>query len=279
MHITSGWRVALAIVLAAGALSWTAPTAAQDDPRQDAAASLYKIAQEEFAAENYQEALDKLTEVQKLDPNPVILYNIGRCYEELGQLADAAEFFQAAAADKSLPEGLYAEVGRRLPKLMPALRLREARILVAATVANGLQRGEEHALQAYVNTRQVVSVTPVGPEPVYLWSGVAVAGAGVVLVGIGAITDLGLSDPIDELKDPATRRDAARTGQLQDEIDSGQTLALSMYLAGAAAVVAGGVLVGLGFLEPEEAADASAWRIGPAVGPGVVGVQMGGWFP
>jgi tetratricopeptide (TPR) repeat protein len=283
MHITSGSRTALAAVLAAVVLLLATTATAQDnDARKEAAASMYKVAVGEFGAGNYAEALDKLAEVYELDPNPVILYNIGRCYEELGQLAEAAEYFQRAAADDTLPEQLYAEVGKRLPKLMPALRRREARGIVSATVASGLTRGEEEALQAYVNTKEriVAPVTPAGPDPVFLWSGVATAGVGVVLLGVGAVVDVGLADPIDELKDPQTRRDAARTKSLQDEIDSGQTLAVSMYLAGAAAVIAGGVLVTLGFMDGAEAppAEGAALRWGPTLAPGMVGFQFGGQF-
>lgn len=282
MHIPLVWRGTLAVALAACFVLAAAPAVAQDDSRKEAAASMYKVAQEEFGAGNFAEALDKLIEVYELDPNPVILYNIGRCYEELGQLADAAEYFQRAAADQNLPEQLYAEVGKRLPKLMPALRLREAQALSSSAVTNGLSRGEEQALQAYVETKETGPVGPVatGPDPVFFWSGVALAGAGVVLTGVGLGVDSGLSDPIDELKDPATRSDRARVESLQSEIDSGQTLALTMYLAGAATLVAGGVLITLGLMNEVEAAPAEAttWKFGPALAPGVVGVQFGGQF-
>ena len=281
MHITSGLRWALAAVFVVCGLFLAGSVAAQGDARKEAAASMYKVAQGEFAEGNYAEALDKLKEVHKLDPNPVILYNIGRCYEELGRLADAAEFFQRAAADETLPEQLYAEVGKRLPKLMPALRRREAGGIVSATVATGLTRGEEKALEAYVNTKETVTVPgESGPDPVFLWSGVAAAGVGLVVLGVGAVVDSGLGDPIDELKDPATRTNAARTKALQDEIDSGQTLALSLYVAGAAVFVAGGVLVTLGLMEETAPApgEATSFQWGPALAPGMVGLQFGGQF-
>jgi tetratricopeptide (TPR) repeat protein len=257
------------------------------DARRDAASSMYSLAKSEFAAENYKVALEKLIEVQKLDPNPVILYNIGRCYEELQELAKAADYFQQAAADPNLPQALLAEVGKRLPVLMPAMNLRESFALVQTAVGAALTRSERASVDSFVQSKESAAVVPTvimeAPEadngPLFLWSGVALGGVGLVLAGVGAATDVGLSDPIDELMTPQTRLDAARTRELQDEIESGQSLATTLYVAGGAALVVGGALAVLGLWdegEPEVAP--TGWIVVPGLTENGVGVVVGSSF-
>ena len=166
------------------------------DARKEAAASMYTLAKSEFTAGRYPEALDKLLEVYELDPNPVILYNIGRCYEEVGQLAEAAEYFQRAASDSALPEGLYVEIGKRLPLLLPALNQRQTHALAHKSVARSLLRSEEVALKTFVDQQKgepapvtVQAQAPADNSGLFLWSGVAIGG-----VGLGSIVGKSCED-------------------------------------------------------------------------------------
>lgn len=268
---------------------WAQAQEQDGDARARAAASLYELASKDFAEGRFQEALDKLQEVYKLDPNPVILYNIGRSYEELGDLASAAQFFQQAVSDPTLPQELQAEIGKRLPRVLPALQLREARAVSSNMLRVGLKQAEDDAVAAFVKKQEdkkvVVQPPPVikdqGPDPVLLWSGVgaSVVGAGL-LVG-GMVVDLGLSTPISELKEPETRSDAVRVKQLQDEIDSGQTTAGLLYLSGGVVLVTGGVLVTLALLDGEEApaAEQGSVSVSPLLGTQGAGLSLQGSFP
>jgi hypothetical protein len=256
---------------------------AQDDgARREAAASMYKLAVQQFKAGKYQEALEKLLEVQNLDPNPVILYNIGRCFEELGKLADAAEFFQEASANPELPAALLGEIGKRLPKVLPALKVREARTLAVTAVGVGVTQAGDRSLEAYVDSQNkgeiIISSDNSGRG--FLWGGSAASVVGLGLVSAAVFIDTGLSDPIEELKDPATRTDRARTLALQDSIASDQTTATILYITGGVVLAAGGAMVALSLMSEDEGAEPQEQGVNlvPFVGEGQAGILIGGSF-
>lgn len=292
MERRTWWRraaVAAALLVCLSPLGASAQQGGED-ARSRAAASLYELASKDFAEGRFQASLEKLLEVYKLDPNPILLYNIGRAYEELGDLAEAADYFQRAVADAALPTELQAEVGKRLPRVVPALKLREARGLSANTLRLSVKQAQEGALSAFrerqKNNDPVVIAPPPRVEPAPLgglfWGGVGALAVGAGLLGGGAVVDLGLSGPIDELKDPGTRQDAARTRALQAEIEDDQALAGLLYLSGGVVLVAGGALTALSLLEvgPEApAAGEGAWWLAPVLGPAQVGLGVQGSFP
>ena len=286
------WVVCAALALSSVPLSGGVALA-QDD-QKEVAVGLYKLAVADFRNGDYQEALRKLKEVYKLDPNPIILYNIGRAYEELGQLADAADYFQQAASDEALPENLQAEIGRRLPKVLPALTTRQAFTLSSRTVALSIRQAEDRQRQVFIDaSNDKPEPVETGPKPLMedplFWTSVGLGVVGLGLVGGGVAVDLGLSDEIDELKQEETRADRARTLTLQDDIESGQTSAMILYISGGLAVAAGGALLTYTLMErgevmgPAEDAPAEEPGVGlrwsPIVGDDVVGVTIGGSLP
>ncbi|MEL6181414.1 MAG: tetratricopeptide repeat protein [Myxococcota bacterium] len=281
MMVSVAWLVAG--VPMTGGQAW-----AQDDQKQ-VAVGLYKLAVADFRKGNFPEALRKLKEVYKLDPNPIILYNIGRAYEEMGQLADAADYFQQAAADEKLPEKLQAEIGRRLPKVLPALTVRQAFNLSSRSVALGIRQAEDRQREVFIEASQtpddIPEETPLMEDPLF-WTGVGLGAAGLGLLGGGLVTDLGLSDDIDELKSEETRADSARTLALQDDIESGQTLATVFYISGGVLLLGGGALLAYTLTSGETAVPeaeskpaATGWRWSPIVGDDIVGITVGGALP
>jgi tetratricopeptide (TPR) repeat protein len=260
------------------------PAGEKDDARAKAAENLYTIASAAFQEGRYKEALEKLLQVYDLDPNPVLLYNIGRCHEELGKLAEAADFFQRAVADPALPEELQKQIGLRLPRVLPALKLREANNVVRGLVAVGMRQGEDRSVTAFKERNQRQEPTSHEPNPILLWSGVGAGAVGLGLLGGGALVDAGLGDSISELQQTQTRRDQARTEELQGEIEDGQTTATILYVSGGALLVTGGVLVGVALLgggeeaPAQEAPPLQGWRLLPWVGPTQAGLGVVGGF-
>lgn len=264
----------------------TAPQEEPSEARKEAARGMFRVALEAFKGGRFQEALDKLEEVYKLDPNPIILYNIGRALEELGRLAEAAEYFQRAVADPALPEQLQAEVGRRLPKVLPVLKFRESRLASSQNVALGVVRAKDASRQEAQRLEEarkpkVVQEPPGLAERPLFWGGVGASALGAGLLVGGFLIDQGLSDPIEELKDPETRQSAARTRALQSEIESDQLLATIFYVSGGVLLAGGGTLLYFAidgtFDTPPEGEEGSVYVL-PALLDGGAGVSLGGSF-
>ncbi len=291
----AAWAALAALWLCAAPASVLAQGGEDDVARQKAAESMYRLAVAEFKKGNYPVALDKLLEVQKLDPNPIILYNIARSYEEMEQMADAAEYFQRAAAHPDLPQPLQAEVGKRLPMVLPALRVREAGTLAVRTVGLGITQGADRSLKAYVASQKTKEVgnsiiinnnhNTVGVDQGLLWGGGATGLLGLGLVTAAAVVDLGLSGPIEDIKNPAIRADRDKTLALQDQISTGQTTATVLYITGGVALAAGGAMLTMALMSGEQAPAQSpegdaggSLGLAPFVGGGAAGLVIGGHF-
>src|SRR5262245_55119117 len=98
---TSAARLVSALS-AALALCLVAPNAPAQARARDKSASsqatkareLFKKSEESYRAGRFQEAVDLLTEAYQLDPNPVLLYNLARAYEGLGDTPKAIESYR-----------------------------------------------------------------------------------------------------------------------------------------------------------------------------------------
>src|SRR5689334_14972253 len=79
-------RIALALVLAA-------TTAHAQEPR-DRAIALFEESQTAYNAGELERAVALLREAHDLFPEPILLYNLGRALEGLGQMAEAADAYE-----------------------------------------------------------------------------------------------------------------------------------------------------------------------------------------
>ncbi len=87
------------------------------------------------------------------------------------------------------------------------------------------------------------------PTPVLLYAGIATAGVGAVLLGIGVYSGLHAQSLSDQVSQVATQH-GTWTTQDQSNYDSGKssaTVANVMYVTGAVALAAGGVLTWFGW--------------------------------
>lgn len=71
-----------------------APSSAWAQSAQDQAAQLVEEGSSLFQAGDYGNAAEFFEEAYGLDPHPVILFNLARCYQELGELGLALTFFE-----------------------------------------------------------------------------------------------------------------------------------------------------------------------------------------
>jgi len=104
------WSRVLLCVAVCGALT-AAPAVvlAQEEVAKVDVDAEFGKAQEAFAAARYAEALVSLEKVYAIEPDPVILYNIARCHQELEHWDEAAAAFDKALADEALPDPLRQE--------------------------------------------------------------------------------------------------------------------------------------------------------------------------
>jgi len=84
-------------------LSASAASATADDNRAEARAH-HELGKVHFEQHRYRDALQEFKRAFDLAPLPDLLYNIGRCQEQLGQLAPAAESYRRYLAARQNAE-------------------------------------------------------------------------------------------------------------------------------------------------------------------------------
>lgn len=105
-------RFCLALMLAAICLSAPAtPVLAQDDPAEQAA-QLVEEGTALFQARNFEQAAIIFQQAYNLDPHPVLLFNIARAHQEMGDLPTALRMFREVQAMEADENVIGAATGR-----------------------------------------------------------------------------------------------------------------------------------------------------------------------
>lgn len=226
-------RRALAGVALAGAVGGVvcapAPAAAQGAassagaPAQSAAArgaELFKKSVDAYRRGELQQAVDLLTEAYALDPQPVLLYNMARAHEGLGQNDAAIETYERyLAADPSTKDR-----GAIEQRLVTLRRQREERL--------ALEKREAERQEQERNR-------PVTPAPAPHQRSVlpyVVAGVGAVGLGLGVAFGLSANSKRDDAVAEPTN-----LGAIDAESD-----AKGLATASTVSFVVGGLLVAAG---------------------------------
>ena len=217
------------------AIAMLAPTDAQADAKSDARVA-YQEGTGHFKAGRHPQALAAFEQAFKLDPSPVLLYNIARCHEEMGDVAQARSNFETYL--KRVPDAAdRADVERR--------------IRVMQAVADRSRPAPDRA----VDTRVVSQA-----EPPYLAYGLV--GTGVVSIAIGAFLGAKAGTLDDDYTAEVT--DAQRKQTLGDDAESTALWANVAFGAGSALLIGGAVLW---FLDAPDA------PVSAFVGPNTVGIH------
>ena len=191
------------------------------------AESAYQAGVDAFGQQDFDGALKLFDQAFKLDPSPILLYNIARCHEEMGTLDPAIrnfELYLVRAPDA--PD--RADVERRI-RVMEAITNRQA---------------AERAI-AERETAERLAAAQVEPAPArssqLRWWGYGALGAGVVGVAVGA----GFGSAADTAA--ADHRAAKTPGdkvRFEDDANSKASLANVGYVVGGALIAAGaGILI------------------------------------
>ena len=127
---------------------------AQPEDSLSQAKQLYKEAREAYSDKRYLEAITLLKRAYELDPDPTILFNIARAYQNAGLYDDAKEYYDQVLLNSTDEELLKRtkdasedlEKFRKLEKENPKQDLVQLKIETeppgAAVVLNGVERGE-----------------------------------------------------------------------------------------------------------------------------------------
>jgi tetratricopeptide (TPR) repeat protein len=285
MRLALGWTLAWATMLAPRPLlaeptSATAPPSEsgaepQPDPRDEQierAMAAYQRGTQSYNLAQYEVALADFTEAASLYASPDFQYNIGLCYEKLGEYDAAIRAFAAYLRAKPDAED-RADVENRIHTLEQELRARERKTAEdrAASDRAAQAKAAEEAAQPRPPIEPTLDEPPAPPgddgRPLII-AGAALGGVGVAAALAGGIA-LGVL-----ARQRSTAVDEVQTGGNPDALTFDQTQALAregkrfeaiqigLVAGGAAVAVTGAVLLALG-LRKQQAVRAQAWRVGP----------------
>ncbi len=276
-----GLLLIAALLLPAGVLTHTPKAAAQDNQAQEDPGKLFQQAIEHYKAKRFKEAIPLFKRVFELDPNPFVLYNIGRCYEELGQLDDAARHYERSLLLDGLPESAKAEAIKRLARLEDTLKeqgdrekIASSREVVALAMRMAVSRASSDAADAAKAKAEAdkgdkaTDLPPPPPPPAQrgalTWIGIGAAGLGALAVGAGTVFYLSATDGLDqqdtlrsdyntlrtqalEEGDSAAAASALEKAQelntLADDIEGDQVASTVMFSAGGALLLGGLIMI------------------------------------
>ncbi|MEJ7729413.1 MAG: tetratricopeptide repeat protein [Polyangiaceae bacterium] len=254
-----GLRRALAAALAVGAVfgACPRPALAQDkgDPRAE---KLFTESAELYREGKFAEAAQRLEEAYAISPEPVLLYNLARAYEGMGQTERALSAY------------------RRYLEADPGTRDRRSIETRIETLERQLEerRALEDKTRAAATRQRDGAVTPEPRAPSPLpW---IVAGVGALGIGAGAVLGVMSQGKRDDAEDPAEAPSGQAAADLVGDAETLATGANVAFIAGGA-VLLGGVVWGIvdvvGSASPAQAGRAPAPRVTVWMGMGKAGVR------
>jgi hypothetical protein len=263
------WALSLVFALAAA----PPPLLAQRSPEADARArELYLRGDRYYNEGRYQQAVDSFQESYRLSGRPLLLFNLANAYERLGRYEEALDSLRRYAPHAELAE--ESQIRARLAELERRAEATAAGDRPPPEGAEGEPEGSE-----------APALTPPAPstDGTLLAAGLAIGGLGVVL-GVGgaimgalALDARSLAQASCSSGPSGTICEEGARGPLADD-------ALFALLAdvgfgvGAAALVAGVVLVVLGVTSDGQSESAGSARVVPYAAPVPGGGELGALF-
>jgi tetratricopeptide (TPR) repeat protein len=262
--------VALALVAAVSLTTATAsaqgkasPPAAAQTP-QARAAELFNKGAEAYRRGDFQQAIALLVEARSLDPQPVLLYNLGRAYEDSGDV-DAAIATFAKYLEEDPKAGDRGAIEQRVERLK---RQRDERIALEKQRDDERKRADAEKADRERQEREAAKVRHTRSVGPYIVTGVGVAG-----IATGVVFGL-LSQ---SKHDSAASASTSQTDAIdqQDSAKSFATISTISFIAGGVLVAAGAtwwILDGKGSSKPT-VGGSQAFRVG--LTPGFLILERG----
>lgn len=246
---TRSLRIARATALAICMALALAPSAvAQEESAEDRAFRLFQESVEQYRQGRFEVAAELLEEAYGLDADPVLIYNLARAYEGMGDFARSVE--------------AYEQYLRQVPEA-PDRGAIEARL---QTLRREAAESQRH--QAGGSPRPAPSDGIMGPLPYFL------LGLGAAAVGVGALFGILSSQAHQDAVD-ATDFTSAYTAQ--EDAEAFAAAANVSFVVGGAILLSGAAWLGLRVLTggSEDRAPAEGeLGLGAALGPASAGLSV-----
>jgi tetratricopeptide (TPR) repeat protein len=242
------------------------------DPAFAEAKVLAQKASIEYDVGHFDQALELYTKAYERYPKPALLFDIGQCQRLLGHHERALFFFQGylraqpEAKNRPLVETLMQEEQQKLDAQRAAETANAPS--PAATAPSPAAPPDSPSPPPSAAVVPPDQGPGEAPSPTLLYAGVATAGVGAVLLGIGVYSGLHSQSLANQVSQVGAEH-GTWTTQDQSNYDSGRsaaTVANVMYVTGAVALAAGGVLTWLGWRKTHAVTAAAC----PAPGGGSV---------
>ena len=251
------------------------PAEGKDDKMLERAMAAYERGQQNYKLAQYEAALADFKEASSLYASPDFQYNIGLCYEKLGQYDEAVLAYVTYLKVKPEAED-RANVEATIARLQELSRAQKER---AAEDDRGTQI-------APTNPGPVTPDEPAAPKP---WKPLVISGA--VIAGLGVAVALGGGIAFGVLaKSRSDDLDAVQSGGNPDGLSFSdaqalesdgkrfETVQIGMAAGGAAVAVVGGALLAVGLLRKKKQAGGATARLQPAFGRHTTGLSLVGRF-
>jgi tetratricopeptide (TPR) repeat protein len=239
------------ILLAAG------PATAADSALQEAR-KLTSAAMVEYNVGRFERALELYTKAYERYPKPVLLFDLGQCHRQLGHFERALFFFhgylreQPNASNRALAEKLLEDSQRQLDAQKAAEAEAQAKAAEAQRAQNALTASATAPTGEPLPTPASMAAPappPPPPSPLFRVVGLATAGVGVVLVGVGAYAGLRSASFAKQISQVSAQQ-GTWTPQYQSDYESGKSLATVanvLFASGAVALGTGAALAWFGW--------------------------------
>jgi len=220
------------------------------------ARDLYRDGTERFRRGEVAPALEAFQEAYRLDPHPVLAYNIARAHETLGQVEEAIASFR-----------LYLELDPQASD-RGAVEQRIATLEADLDARRALERRNDELARAAARPRDAAPPPPPPREPSAVpW---VIAGVGVLGVGAGGVLGVLASGKRGDAEDEPV---ATRAAELDGDASSLATAANVAFIAGGTVAAVGVVLGIIDLRRSSVGAGRTPAGIRVAAGPGSVSLR------
>jgi tetratricopeptide (TPR) repeat protein len=231
-------RYVLTLVLALSA------TVAHADPKKDRALALFEKSDKAYKDGKFEQAVKLLEEAYGLYPEPLLLYNLGRAQEGLGDIPGAVDSYERYLKDGKQIQDRGA-IERRLETLKAQLASRDEEQKRLAEEETRRKKAEEDQKQAEEDRKQAEAerlrleqaARANARSPLETWGPWITIGTGGALVATGFLFGARASSTHDDAVAAAVQRDAV---ELQHSAERSATVANVVFVLGGVAI-AGGV--------------------------------------